>query len=169
MSIPRTTILGDHEVKRIGLGTNRLTDTQENRDFLRQAVDAGVDLIDTAHLYTGSESERTVGAALAPFRDGLVVASKAGYNLGAAGRSGCGPRSRTASSGSGPTPSPFTTSIVSTFDSSVEALFAGWLRVGRLDATYGAVLGALPYVSLALVLAVGGRPSSTARSRSASS
>jgi ATP-binding cassette, subfamily B, bacterial len=43
------------------------------------------------------------------------------------------------------------------FDSSVEALFAGWLRVGRLDAIYGSILGALPYVSLALVLAVGGR------------
>jgi ATP-binding cassette subfamily B protein len=43
------------------------------------------------------------------------------------------------------------------FDRSVEALFAGWVRVGRLDATYGSVLSALPYISLALVLAVGGR------------
>jgi ATP-binding cassette subfamily B protein len=43
------------------------------------------------------------------------------------------------------------------FDRSVEALFAGWLRVGKLDAIYGSVLSAIPYVSLALVLAVGGR------------
>jgi ATP-binding cassette, subfamily B, bacterial len=43
------------------------------------------------------------------------------------------------------------------FDRSVEALFAGWVRVGRLDATYGSILGAIPYISLALVLAVGGR------------
>jgi pyridoxine 4-dehydrogenase len=82
MAIPRTTSIGDHEVNRIGLGTNRLTDTQENRDFLRRAVEAGVNLIDTAHLYTGGESERTVGAALARFADDLVVASKAGYHPG---------------------------------------------------------------------------------------
>jgi ABC-type multidrug transport system fused ATPase/permease subunit len=43
------------------------------------------------------------------------------------------------------------------FDRSVEALFGGWVRVGRLDATYGSILGAIPYISLALVLAVGGR------------
>jgi ATP-binding cassette subfamily B protein len=43
------------------------------------------------------------------------------------------------------------------FDRSVEALFRGWLRVGKLDAIYGSVLTAIPYVSLALVLAVGGR------------
>ena len=43
------------------------------------------------------------------------------------------------------------------FDRSVEALFRGWLRVGKLDAIYGSALTAIPYVSLALVLAVGGR------------
>ena len=43
------------------------------------------------------------------------------------------------------------------FDRSVEILFAGWLRVGKLDAIYGSILTAIPYVSLALVLAVGGR------------
>jgi pyridoxine 4-dehydrogenase len=82
MSVPRTATLGDQEVNRIGLGTNRLTDTQENRDFLRRAVDAGVSLIDTAHLYTGGESERTIGAALGPFPDELVVATKGGYHPG---------------------------------------------------------------------------------------
>jgi ATP-binding cassette subfamily B protein len=43
------------------------------------------------------------------------------------------------------------------FDRSVEVLFAGWLRVGKLDAIYGSILTAIPYVSLALVLAIGGR------------
>jgi ATP-binding cassette subfamily B protein len=43
------------------------------------------------------------------------------------------------------------------FDLAVEALFAGWLRVGRLDAGYGAILTGLPYVALGLVLANGGR------------
>lgn len=82
MPSPRTITLGDYRVNRIGLGTNRLTDTAENRDFLRRAVEAGVDLIDTAHLYTGGASERALGAALAPFPDDLVVATKGGYNPG---------------------------------------------------------------------------------------
>jgi aryl-alcohol dehydrogenase-like predicted oxidoreductase len=41
-----------------------------------------LNFIDTAHLYTGGESERTIGAALAPFGDDLVVATKGGYNEG---------------------------------------------------------------------------------------
>lgn len=82
MSTPRTATLGDYRLKRIGLGTNRLTDTPENRAFLEAAVDAGVGLIDTAHVYTGGESERTIGAALAPFPDDLVVATKGGYGPG---------------------------------------------------------------------------------------
>jgi pyridoxine 4-dehydrogenase len=40
-------------------------------------------LIDTAHVYTRGESERTIGAALAPFPDGVVVATKGGYEPGA--------------------------------------------------------------------------------------
>ena len=82
MPIPRTTTIGDHEINRIGLGTNRLTDTPENRDFLTRAVEAGVNFIDTAHLYTGGASEQTIGTALAPFPDDLVIASKAGYHPG---------------------------------------------------------------------------------------
>jgi pyridoxine 4-dehydrogenase len=73
-----TVTLGGREIKRIGLGTNRLTDTEANRSFLKQAVDAGLDFIDTAHVYTDGDSEQTIGAALAPFSD-LVVATKAGY------------------------------------------------------------------------------------------
>jgi len=76
---PRTISLGERKITRIGLGTNRLTDTPENRAFLEAAVDAGIDHIDTAHLYTGGESEPTVGAALSPFAGGLTVATKGGY------------------------------------------------------------------------------------------
>jgi aryl-alcohol dehydrogenase-like predicted oxidoreductase len=75
----RTLTLGDVELPRIGLGTNRLANTPENVAFLRAAVDAGVRMIDTAHLYTGGDSEQTIGAALAPFADGLVVATKGGH------------------------------------------------------------------------------------------
>jgi pyridoxine 4-dehydrogenase len=69
-------------VTRIGLGTNRLGDTPENRDFIAAAVDAGVELIDTAHLYAGGDSERTIGAALGGASDRALVATKGGYNAG---------------------------------------------------------------------------------------
>jgi pyridoxine 4-dehydrogenase len=74
--------LDDIEVARIGLGTNRLTNTPEHVAFLREAVDAGVSLIDTAHTYTSGESEETLGAALSPVPDGCVVATKGGYAPG---------------------------------------------------------------------------------------
>jgi aryl-alcohol dehydrogenase-like predicted oxidoreductase len=74
--------LGDTEVARIGLGTNRLTLTTENVEFIRQAVVAGIGLIDTAHLYTGGQSEETIGAALSPPPDGRIVATKGGFRPG---------------------------------------------------------------------------------------
>ena len=74
--------LGDTPLTRIGLGTNRLTDTPESVAFVREAVAAGIDFIDTAHLYTGGQSEETIGAALSPVPDGCVVATKGGYHDG---------------------------------------------------------------------------------------
>jgi pyridoxine 4-dehydrogenase len=82
MPVARSATLGDYQFDRIGLGTNRLTDTPENHEFLRGAIEAGLRLIDTAHLYSGGESERAIGAALAPFPDDLVVATKGGYRPG---------------------------------------------------------------------------------------
>jgi pyridoxine 4-dehydrogenase len=70
------------EIGRVGLGTNRLQNTEADRSFLRDAVEAGLRHIDTAHLYSSGESERTIGAALAPFPDDLLVATKCGYNGG---------------------------------------------------------------------------------------
>jgi pyridoxine 4-dehydrogenase len=78
----KTVSLGGRELTRIGLGSNRLTDSPENRAFLSGAVDAGVQMIDSAHLYTNGDSERTIGAALAPFPEDLLVATKGGYNSG---------------------------------------------------------------------------------------
>ena len=78
-----TVPLGDRQLTRIGLGTNRLTDTPENREFLKAAVaETALDHIDSAHLYTAGESEQTIGAALSPFPDDLLVATKGGYNEG---------------------------------------------------------------------------------------
>ena len=67
---------------RIGLGTNRLTNTPERVAFVRAAVIAGVTHIDTAHSYTGGGSERTIAAALSPFGEGIVVATKGGLQPG---------------------------------------------------------------------------------------
>jgi len=78
----QTVALGGRELKRVGLGTNRLTNTAENRAFQQAAVEAGVQMIDTAHLYSNGESEVTIGAALAPFGEDVVVATKGGYNTG---------------------------------------------------------------------------------------
>src|SRR4051794_24496233 len=75
-----TLTLGGHEIVRIGLGTNRLTDTEAKRSFLNETVTAGVNFIDTAHIYSDGESEKAIGAALSPFSDDLVVATKAGYS-----------------------------------------------------------------------------------------
>jgi pyridoxine 4-dehydrogenase len=78
----RTLMLGETEVARIGLGTNRLTETRENVDFIREAVAAGVGLVDTAHLYTGGQSEATIGAALSAPRPGCFIATKGGFRPG---------------------------------------------------------------------------------------
>ena len=77
-----TVTLGEIPLARIGLGTNRLTNTPENVAFVREAVDAGVGLIDTAYLYTRGDSEATIGAALSPVPEGCVVATKGGYGSG---------------------------------------------------------------------------------------
>ena len=71
--------VGEIEVGRIGLGTNRLTNTPANIEFIRAAVDAGVRMIDSAHLYTHGESEETITEALSPFPPTVVVASKGGF------------------------------------------------------------------------------------------
>jgi len=76
--------LGDLDVARIGLGTNRLTNTRDNIALIKAAVATGVQMIDTAHSYTGGQSEETIGEALSPIPEGVIVATKGG--IGGAGR-----------------------------------------------------------------------------------
>jgi pyridoxine 4-dehydrogenase len=83
---PTKLTLGDTEIARIGLGTNRLTNTPANVAFVKEAVAAGVGLIDTAHTYTGGQSEETIGAALSPDPDRCVVATKGGFGGPGGGR-----------------------------------------------------------------------------------
>ena len=79
---PRTLTLGGTEVARIGLGTNRLIHTAENVELIRRAVAAGIGLVDTAHLYTGGQSEETIGTALSPSPSSCIVATKGGFRPG---------------------------------------------------------------------------------------
>lgn len=82
MAALRTITLGDAEVPRVGLGTNRLADTAANVEFIQEAVGAGLRHIDTAYTYTRGQSEETIGDALGSSRDGVVVATKGGWNSG---------------------------------------------------------------------------------------
>jgi pyridoxine 4-dehydrogenase len=74
--------IGDVEVPRIGLGTNRLSFSDEHAAFIRDSVGAGIRHIDTAYLYAGGESEATIGSALSPVPADVVVATKGGYRPG---------------------------------------------------------------------------------------
>ena len=74
----RSVKLGDIDVARIGLGTNRLTKTPAHAALVKAAVAAGVQMIDTAYSYTGGQSEETIGAALNPIPDRCIVATKGG-------------------------------------------------------------------------------------------
>ena len=72
--------LGETTLTRIGLGTNRLTNTPQNVAFVREAVAAGVNMIDTAHTYTAGESEATLGEALSATPADYMVATKGGFS-----------------------------------------------------------------------------------------
>ena len=54
---------------------------QEGITLLRAAVDRGVTMFDTAEAYGPSTSEELVGAALAPVRDHVVIATKFGFGI----------------------------------------------------------------------------------------
>jgi aryl-alcohol dehydrogenase-like predicted oxidoreductase len=68
-------------VSRLGLGAMVLgawgnTDRTECLRIVRRALDAGVDLVDTADVYAHGENEELVGEALVGRRDEVVLATK---------------------------------------------------------------------------------------------
>ena len=71
--------LGDLTVNRLGLGTNRITDTEEAHQLLQCAVELGVNFIDTAYRYQNGASETAIGNALAPYK-GVVIITKGGWD-----------------------------------------------------------------------------------------
>jgi aryl-alcohol dehydrogenase-like predicted oxidoreductase len=90
-----TITLGDLTVNRMGFGAMRLTgkgvwgpprDPAEAVRVLRRAVELGVDFIDTADSYGPDVSEEIIAEALHPYPDGLVIATKGGFERPGPGR-----------------------------------------------------------------------------------
>ncbi|HEY2704067.1 MAG TPA: aldo/keto reductase [Candidatus Dormibacteraeota bacterium] len=87
------TVGGDLQVGRVGYGAMRLTGPKRwgeypDRDggiaLLRQAVEAGVTLIDTADVYGPHTNELLIRDALHPYPEHLVIATKGGFVRGGA-------------------------------------------------------------------------------------
>ena len=78
---------GDLTVNRLGYGAMRITgegiwgepkDGAAAKAVLKRAVELDVNFIDTADAYGPGVSERLIGEALAPYADGVIIATKAG-------------------------------------------------------------------------------------------
>jgi len=90
---------GGLEVSAIGLGCMGMNhhrgpapDRSEMIALIRAAVERGVTFFDTAEVYGPFTNEDLVGEALQPVRDGVVVATKFGYDLGPGGSGGLNSR-----------------------------------------------------------------------------
>jgi len=69
------------EVSVIGLGTNNFggrMEFKESRDVIYAALDEGINLIDTANIYSQGQSEEIIGRALTDRRDEALIATKFG-------------------------------------------------------------------------------------------
>ena len=85
-----TFLIGDDlPIHRLGFGAMQITgpgvwgepnDPAECVRVLRRAVELGVDFIDTADSYGPDVSERLIAEALHPYPEGLVIATKAGFD-----------------------------------------------------------------------------------------
>ncbi|MFE2267669.1 aldo/keto reductase [Streptomyces lavendulae] len=74
---------GDLGVRRLGFGAMRLpsepgTAREGSLAVARRAVELGITLIDTAHMYGWGANEELLAEALYPYVDGLVITTKVG-------------------------------------------------------------------------------------------
>ena len=82
--------LGDDlEINRLGYGAMQLTgfgvfgeveDRENAKQVLQAAVNGGVNFIDTAEAYGPKFNESLIADALNPYKSGLVIATKGGFN-----------------------------------------------------------------------------------------
>jgi pyridoxine 4-dehydrogenase len=89
------TLGGNLTVNRMGFGAMRLTgkgvwgppaDRPEAIRVLRRAVELGVNFIDTADSYGPNVAEELIAEALHPYPEGLVIATKGGFQRPGPGR-----------------------------------------------------------------------------------
>ncbi|GGA37790.1 aldo/keto reductase [Paenibacillus physcomitrellae] len=69
------------QVSALGLGTNafgKRADQETSVNIIHQALDSGINFVDTANIYAGTASESIIGEALAGRRQEVVLATKAG-------------------------------------------------------------------------------------------
>ena len=86
--------IGSLKVSAVGIGCNNFgmrIDEEQTGAVVRAALDAGVNLFDTADVYGGTRSEEFLGRALAGRRDEAIIATKFGAQIdddrkGASGR-----------------------------------------------------------------------------------
>ncbi|ACU64591.1 aldo/keto reductase [Chitinophaga pinensis] len=80
---------GQLEINRLGYGAMQLTgkgvfgevaDRENAKKVLQAAVAAGVNFIDTAEAYGPKLNESLIADALHPYKEGLVIATKGGFN-----------------------------------------------------------------------------------------
>ncbi|MEK0317686.1 aldo/keto reductase [Cohnella sp. 56] len=72
-------------VSAIGLGTNafgKRADKETSIRIVHEALDSGINMLDTANIYAGTLSESIIGEALAGRRQEAVLATKAGLPMG---------------------------------------------------------------------------------------
>ncbi|MGJ7037066.1 aryl-alcohol dehydrogenase-like predicted oxidoreductase [Shinella sp. BE166] len=83
--------LGDFTVKRLGYGAMQLAgkgvfgppkDRAEAIAVLREAIESGVDHIDTSDFYGPHVTNQIIKEALHPYKDGLVIVTKVGATRG---------------------------------------------------------------------------------------
>jgi aryl-alcohol dehydrogenase-like predicted oxidoreductase len=72
-------------VSSVGLGTNNFgvrLDAKQSALILDQAIDIGINFIDTANVYGDGASEKLIGRALKKKRSQVLLATKASYPIG---------------------------------------------------------------------------------------
>jgi len=75
------------KVSRICLGTNNFGGQISENDsiaIVNKALDCGINVIDTADVYTGGRSEEIIGMAVKSRRDEVIIATKVGFGGGQA-------------------------------------------------------------------------------------
>src|SRR5215469_6173936 len=81
------------EVSALGLGCMGMSfgfgpavDKKDGVALIRAAVERGVTFFDTAEIYGAYTNEELVGEALTPYRQQVVIATKFGFKIDAAGK-----------------------------------------------------------------------------------